>query len=673
MTIDPNDPRLEGYVPLQEFIDQDQDQTSRRIRDMPFGKHKESLQISTGSLAFADTGKDYESPSLALVLTNDGYGDLNIYGHELLGDFVLKSSVPAKILAGETATILVAFAPSEVGALTGSLYLDTGNASGDEFVELSGAGIISVPEVPPDELEAFIDARVDVAMADLDLAPVAVSGAYADLTGKPVLAPVATSGAYADLAGKPALAPVATSGAYADLAGKPVLAAVATSGAYADLTGKPALAPVATSGVYSDLTGKPTLGTAAALAAGTAAGNVPVLDGAGKIPAAVLPAYVDDVLEYANLAAFPVTGTAGLIYVTQDTNRTYRWSGSAYVEIAASPGSTDAVTEGATNKYYTDARVRAAVLTGLSLATGTAIAAADTVLSAFGKLQKQITDLTSTVSTFMGLARREVLTAARTYYVRADGNDSNSGLVNNSGGAFLTPQKAINVAAGLDTSIYDVTIQCGAGTYDIGNTGLVTKAAVGAGAIIILGDETTPSNVILRMTGTLASVGNPACLQSVNVPTIYKIRGFRLESTATGNAFGLVANGSTRVEFQNIDIGTGFLQQLRAGDGGVLAGTGPYTISGGCSSHWTVVGGAVVRVQATTVTFVGTLAIGVFASATTGAIIFGNSNTFAGTFASVTGQRYSSDSNAVISVAGAGATYLPGNAAGVVQNGGQYV
>ena len=78
------------------------------------------------------------------------------------------------------------------------------------------------------------------------LAPVASSGAYTDLTGRPALAPVATSGAYADLTGTPAqptLAPVATSGAYADLAGRPALAPVATSGAYADLTGAPTVPP----------------------------------------------------------------------------------------------------------------------------------------------------------------------------------------------------------------------------------------------------------------------------------------------------------------------------------------------------------------------------------------------------------------------------------------------
>lgn len=56
----------------------------------------------------------------------------------------------------------------------------------------------------------------------------------------------------------------------------------------------------------------------------------------GKVPASQLPSYVDDVLEYANLAAFPGNGETGKIYVALDTNKTYRWSGSGYVEISPS-------------------------------------------------------------------------------------------------------------------------------------------------------------------------------------------------------------------------------------------------------------------------------------------------------------------------------------------------
>lgn len=54
----------------------------------------------------------------------------------------------------------------------------------------------------------------------------------------------------------------------------------------------------------------------------------------GLVPAAQLPSYVDDVLEYANLAAFPGTGESSKIYLADDTNLVYRWGGSSYVNIA---------------------------------------------------------------------------------------------------------------------------------------------------------------------------------------------------------------------------------------------------------------------------------------------------------------------------------------------------
>ncbi len=56
----------------------------------------------------------------------------------------------------------------------------------------------------------------------------------------------------------------------------------------------------------------------------------------------------------------------------------------------------DGLAEGATNKYFTDARVRLAALTGLSIpSTPAAIVAADTVLAALGKLQSQATSKAS--------------------------------------------------------------------------------------------------------------------------------------------------------------------------------------------------------------------------------------------------------------------------------------
>lgn len=130
-----------------------------------------------------------------------------------------------------------------------------------------------------------------------------------------------------------------------------------------------------------------------------AANGVTPLDAGGKVPAAYLPSFVDDVLEYANLAAFPVSGETGKIYTALDTNKVYRWSGTVYVEISASPGSTDAVPEGVTNKYFTESRVLNTVLTGFSVASNVAVLATDSILTAFGKVQAQINDRLSNLST----------------------------------------------------------------------------------------------------------------------------------------------------------------------------------------------------------------------------------------------------------------------------------
>jgi hypothetical protein len=61
--------------------------------------------------------------------------------------------------------------------------------------------------------------------------------------------------------------------------------------------------------------------------------GVASLDDTGKVPASQLPSYVDDVVEYTNFASFPLEGEAGKIYVAKNTNKTYRWSGTAYTII----------------------------------------------------------------------------------------------------------------------------------------------------------------------------------------------------------------------------------------------------------------------------------------------------------------------------------------------------
>ena len=71
------------------------------------------------------------------------------------------------------------------------------------------------------------------------------------------------------------------------------------------------------------------------------------LDASGKIPTTQLPSYVDDVIEVDGIDNAPITGESDKIYVDTVSNKTYRWSGTAYVEISAS----DIVTASDQNGY----------------------------------------------------------------------------------------------------------------------------------------------------------------------------------------------------------------------------------------------------------------------------------------------------------------------------------
>ena len=91
-----------------------------------------------------------------------------------------------------------------------------------------------------------------------------------------------------------------------------------------------------TKGSASDVSNLKTLvgDTAVATQINNAVSSKADLDTNGKVPSSQLPSYVDDVLEYNGKSNFPSTGETGKIYIDIATNLTYRWSGSAYVEIS---------------------------------------------------------------------------------------------------------------------------------------------------------------------------------------------------------------------------------------------------------------------------------------------------------------------------------------------------
>lgn len=251
---------------------------------------------------------------------------------------------------------------------------------------------------------------------------------------------------------------------------------------------------------------------------------------------------------------------------------------------------------------------------------------------------------------------REKLTANRTYYVDGGtGDDGNDGL--SGGTAFATIQKAVNTAAGLDLDVYNVTISIAAGTYA---EAVALKRCIGAGSVTIVGDEATPSNVVV-------SAPSGDCFNAPYVVTTYYLRGMKL-TTAGANCIN--GRGAGEIIFRNLNFGSAVQDHITSIQGSRVTADGAYAISGGAQRHARALDGGVIATAARTVTITNTptFSVAFVEVARVGAMI-AQSMTFSG---SATGTRYSVYLNGAIYVNGAPSTYFPGDAAGMSASGGQY-
>lgn len=253
--------------------------------------------------------------------------------------------------------------------------------------------------------------------------------------------------------------------------------------------------------------------------------------------------------------------------------------------------------------------------------------------------------------TAMGTGGREVLAADRTYYVRSDGSDSNTGLVNNAGGAFLTLQKAVDVTAALDLSIYNVTINWGAATI---TSTLTLKDPLGAGRVTISG------------AGATSLISTTSASAVVYTGTFkYTLTNMKVQTTTSGR--GVQGFGPS-----SLIIGAGFeygacaTYHAEANVGAILTHNASYTISGNAPVHMIADNGGMIVAAGITVTLTGTPAFSnVFAFADNASLIRVNANTYSG---SATGSRFLVRSCSVIYTNGGGASYLPGNSGGTGTN-----
>lgn len=273
-------------------------------------------------------------------------------------------------------------------------------------------------------------------------------------------------------------------------------------------------------------------------------------------------------------------------------------------------------------------------------------------------------------SRWRALARpvgRETLTANRTYYVRTDGSDSNDGLSNASGGAFLTIQKAVNVVAALDISIYTVTIQLGnTGTFT-GNVA-VNAPWIGTGDVILAGDAVTPANTVI------ANSGGASAIVVRNNGRLH-VRNFKVGTTTGGSC--IQADNAAIKNLGGIDFGAAAFAHWAAVNNGFIYadyGAAPYKISGGnIAGHFYASLGGTFYIRATTITITGTPGIGTgagFAALDNLSKGYFDGLTFSG---AATGPRYQSTTGSVINTGGGGANYFPGNSTGSTATGGQYL
>lgn len=256
------------------------------------------------------------------------------------------------------------------------------------------------------------------------------------------------------------------------------------------------------------------------------------------------------------------------------------------------------------------------------------------------------------------------LTSNFTFFVRTDGNDSNTGLLNTAAGAWATIQHAVDYIAQnlIIPTAFTVTVQLADGTYA---ENVRFPSINGGGSVNINGNSSTPSNVsIAPVSGDAITAAKPS--------SGWTIQNLKL-SAANGNSiatsFGGVVVVGPNIVFAAAKSG-GF-HMIANNNSAILLSAAAYTITGGTGNHYYATRGSVINSSVSpAVTITGSPTFTAFAAADDAGTVAVFGATFSG---SVTGKRFDVNLNGVIhTLSGASATYFPGTVSGTTANGGQY-
>jgi len=263
------------------------------------------------------------------------------------------------------------------------------------------------------------------------------------------------------------------------------------------------------------------------------------------------------------------------------------------------------------------------------------------------------------------------LSEDRNYYVRKDGNDSNSGLVDNAGGAFLTIQKAVDVASALDTNGHTVTIHVGDGTYE---ESVILKPFIGYGQIAIRGNELDFN--LVTVTPSLPYGDSSACFRTYGYGTGVGYFNYLLDYltlTAPIGACVSVSGKESYLWIGRVNFGLCQLSHMHASNYATINLSDNYTISGNASKHWDIDTHAEMYVYSSTITILNDpTSLTMWIDAKRFSYVYVSNPIFVNK-AYVTGQRYNVESNSIVDLMLTSPTYFPGDSAGATDTGGQYL
>ncbi len=261
-----------------------------------------------------------------------------------------------------------------------------------------------------------------------------------------------------------------------------------------------------------------------------------------------------------------------------------------------------------------------------------------------------------------GASGRTLLQANLTLYVATSGSDTlNDGL--DPASPFLTVQRAWSeIQNNYDLNGFQAVVQIADGTYTggVSATGGPLGANAGTSSVTFQGNAATPANVFIATTGSSCFLAQGGAQ--------FTVKDMKLQ-TAGASTNCLLANPGGLIAFTNVNFGATVTAHCQA-LGGFIQATGNYTISGGAAVHGFATALGKVSQNSVTVTLIGTPNFSTgYAYAQQGRVEE-IGVTFSG---AATGPRYVAIENGVVTVNGAGAAVLPGNAVGTTASGGQYI